>query len=673
MRFLFGYVVPHEIRDLFREGADLLLNVDEHTAPIPWELFLVDRDNRAGAPVSQLSMVRQFSDGTAGYRIQSTVANRRALVIGDPMAPRDRFVQPLPQARVEADKVAQWLRDQDYDVVQVPHGSSAEAIFSAVGAGPYEIVHIAGHGEYYPDEPDKSGVVLENGQVLGANEIAAAERPPVLLFLNCCSLAKVDRPQFALTASIAQRSIELGVGAIVAAGWPVIDSAAAAFAEKFYAALLAGQALAEAVSRGRLAAFRSYTTGNTWAAYQCYGDPELVLPSRAASDTWIDASAKHRCDDRDEIMFFASPREAEDELRRVYATLTRLGDTELERDRMLRHMNRLDRSLLHDMRTGPFMFWMAEAWTLLGRLNEAASAYEEAWQYDDCPKAVGRKIEDLQRRRGEHDAPPDSEPDAEPPPSDPGGDDGDTPVGEAKKKKKKRAKKKRVKRKRGSKGRAPFELPTQLDAAAASKRWLEEHVKSLEQRQDTDRVARVRLATLEFLSGKSSDPQRLLSDVRRSERMQRRRVSHAEMVFKPELALLEYAAEASKDPFEEGYSRELCRTAHGATEGVVSHAGAGRRAGAGCLCQLEERPNRCGRARCVAAGCAPSRWRRTITARFARWSSKPSVCWSLRSASTIRTRENGTAAPSAMGVLSARRSPCSKGPRTRRGRASISR
>jgi hypothetical protein len=104
---------------------------------------------------------------------------------------------------------------------------------------------------------------------------------PELVFLNCCHLAareatialpSYDRAQFA--ANIAESLIRVGVRCVVAAGWAVEDNPAADFAAHFYQTLLIGGRFIDAVGAGRAAALRANPSGNTWAAYQCYGDPE---------------------------------------------------------------------------------------------------------------------------------------------------------------------------------------------------------------------------------------------------------------------------------------------------------------------------------------------------------------------------------------------------------------
>ena len=112
---------------------------------------------------------------------------------------------------------------------------------------------------------------------------------PELVFINCCHLGAApvasvlaarqgdptvyNRASFA--ASVARELIEIGVRCVIAAGWAIDDGAAKEFARTFYTRLLAGERFIDAVADARRAAYAF--EGNTWAAYQCYGDPDWRL------------------------------------------------------------------------------------------------------------------------------------------------------------------------------------------------------------------------------------------------------------------------------------------------------------------------------------------------------------------------------------------------------------
>jgi hypothetical protein len=144
-------------------------------------------------------------------------------------------------------------------------------------------VQNAGHGALgEPGSP--SGVVLSNGTFLGPDEIRNMRTVPELVFVNCCHLAsfrsdralrEFDPAGFA--AGLADQLIEIGVRCVVAAGWPIEDGPAKEFCTAFYEQLVAGATFIQAVGAAREAAWAARPAGKTWAAYQCYGDPDWRL------------------------------------------------------------------------------------------------------------------------------------------------------------------------------------------------------------------------------------------------------------------------------------------------------------------------------------------------------------------------------------------------------------
>jgi hypothetical protein len=84
------------------------------------------------------------------------------------------------------------------------------------------------------------------------------------------AVSRRNWPQFAFT--VAEALIDAGVRCVIAAGWAVDDLAASVFAARFYDSLLRGSRFIDAVRDARSVAHAM--GGHTWAAYQCYGDPD---------------------------------------------------------------------------------------------------------------------------------------------------------------------------------------------------------------------------------------------------------------------------------------------------------------------------------------------------------------------------------------------------------------
>jgi len=129
------------------------------------------------------------------------------------------------------------------------------------------------------------GVVLSSC-FLGSDEIRNMRTVPELVFVNCCHLAAGDEKQLlnydraTFASGVAGALIEIGVRCVIAAGWAVDDEAAGLFADAFYTSLLRGSRFIDAVDEARKAAYRQCPHVNTWAAYQCYGDPDWVFRQR---------------------------------------------------------------------------------------------------------------------------------------------------------------------------------------------------------------------------------------------------------------------------------------------------------------------------------------------------------------------------------------------------------
>jgi hypothetical protein len=284
-RTLFNVLVPQEIEPFLGGSTEIVIELDKGTAGIPWELL----DTNTGARnesepwAIRTKLMRKLRMSDFRARLTDASTEECVLVIGEPKTPA--IYPRLPGARCEARRVAERLcAPEALGAARVvalispddekTFGPDALAVLAALHDRPWRIVHIAGHGEAPNSKRETRGVVLTNDIFLGPAEVGNMRVVLELVFVNCCHLAArntaellaIDRPAFA--ANVAEELIRIGVRCVVAAGWAVGDRAATAF----YDALLAGNRFIDAVAKARLAAWE--LGGNTWAAYQCYGDPE---------------------------------------------------------------------------------------------------------------------------------------------------------------------------------------------------------------------------------------------------------------------------------------------------------------------------------------------------------------------------------------------------------------
>ena len=302
-RTLFQLLVPVELRSFLTGTTELQLELDEGTAGIPWELLESggnEADNRQALPWSiRAKLLRKLRTDEFRSEVTEAQADASVLIIGEPACP-PRY-PPLPGARAEAQAVAKRFREVKLDSDRLravissddpgQPGPDATVVTNALFARPWRIVHIAGHGELpAEDGTDPRGIVLSNETFFGWREIRAMEAVPELVFVNCCHLGAFDsnqllkrsaeeRTRFAV--GVAEQLIAIGVRCVVAAAWPVADDAAKTFADTFYKAILTGRRFIDAIAEAREAAWE--LGGNTWAVYQCYGDPDWMF-QRGTSD-----------------------------------------------------------------------------------------------------------------------------------------------------------------------------------------------------------------------------------------------------------------------------------------------------------------------------------------------------------------------------------------------------
>lgn len=330
---LFEMMIPHVLKDSLPSGERLRLLVDQSTARYPWELilsgqrtngFALSAGNPGPSDSPGLGVIRQFA--TSRFRSSPRMSQQAtALVIGDPET--DGAFPPLPDARSEAEAVQDTLHELGF-TLSAGVLRDYLPILTELYARPYQILHLAGHGienlrdwllaerrrlsskrddanpersnhptaadvltlkeiEIILEELDPtpiSAMVVGPRQFLTYRNIEQMSQVPELVFINCCHLGKIDRRDVtplgnhgSTAANFAEKFIEIGVRAVIAAGWPVEDAAASTFATEFYRRIRAGAGFGDAVRGARESTRERHPDSNTWAAYQCYGDPSFRL------------------------------------------------------------------------------------------------------------------------------------------------------------------------------------------------------------------------------------------------------------------------------------------------------------------------------------------------------------------------------------------------------------
>lgn len=293
---LFKLLVPPEMEPFLGGTSEMQIQLDQGTSGIPWEMLDTSAGTRRNSDhqpwAIRVKLLRSLRTADFAATVQDAGSHDGILVIGEPDCNRDIY-QPLPAARREAEGISKTLTDAglgaSLKLMISPdpqsRGPSAFAVINALFERDWRIIHIAGHG-MYNTEGSYGGVVLSDNTFFGPNEVSTLRVVPSLVFVNCCHLAAqnpdellkegdvpVNRARFA--ASVAEELIKKGVRCVIAAGWAVSDAAAQTFATTFYRHLAANERFIDAVTAARTATYDP--DDNTWAAYQCYGDPHWRL------------------------------------------------------------------------------------------------------------------------------------------------------------------------------------------------------------------------------------------------------------------------------------------------------------------------------------------------------------------------------------------------------------
>jgi len=336
---IFELLVPNDFKDAVRNQYNIVWNLDKYSAAFPWEL-LQDSSTQSKPLCVNAGMIRQLA--TADYRtqIKRSYANN-ALVIGDPAL--EGFVQQLPGAVEEAKKVSDIIRNNGFNVTTKINKDFAENL-QAIFEEEYKMIHLAGHG-FFEDEKDDlickdvtpatGGMVIGNGIFLTTKEINQMSQVPEFVFVNCCYLGKVDgdaeakaQLHYKLAANLGVQLIEMGVKAVIAAGWAVDDNAALLFAETYYKEMFNGANFSDAIQKARSECFEKYPDNNTWGAYQCYGDQFYRFTASAVT--------------KNKIFSYILPMEAEVDLLNLY---NKISESKLEVEELLEELIEISKAI----------------------------------------------------------------------------------------------------------------------------------------------------------------------------------------------------------------------------------------------------------------------------------------------------------------------------------------
>jgi hypothetical protein len=274
-RDLFEALLPGDVRRLYdtaralQKGRPLdvvFTSMLDWVADKPWELAF-DPSRREFLATSDVNIVRNaFTAVPADAPARGRGRLRILAVVSQP-----RGTVPLNTKTETTDlrKAFRPLTAAGRAEVEVLTRATPGRLQRRLAQGGVDVLHFVGHGDF--DEKEREGSLLledEHGRPrrLGAEALrqVLCGRGLRLVFLNACETGRGGRVEW--NRGIAPALVAAGLPAVVANQYPVLDSAATAFARELYAQLAAGRATGDAAREARVAVSRDRGPGTLdWA------------------------------------------------------------------------------------------------------------------------------------------------------------------------------------------------------------------------------------------------------------------------------------------------------------------------------------------------------------------------------------------------------------------------
>ena len=210
-----------------------------------------------------------------------------ALIIG--ITKGTKGFEPLPGVRSELDRVTPILSRRGWRTIELlDEGASKTVLLSR--APQTSLIHIACHGTFEPDHPDRSGLVLlsesGNNEMLTLREISELDLHRVhhVTLSSCWSADNFVLPGRWII-SLPETLLRSGAGSVLGCLWPVPDDFAEVFMEKFYRNLehhprdRALQLVQIECARGTFLSSASKAGALPfWAGFRLYGETGPLKP-----------------------------------------------------------------------------------------------------------------------------------------------------------------------------------------------------------------------------------------------------------------------------------------------------------------------------------------------------------------------------------------------------------
>ncbi len=285
------FLTPEIRETLLTTGAEnLILELDDHTVHIPWELLCIRNE----------FLCQRFNTGRRVRTAQEIVSTQKRSL----SRPLDMWIvadpgEDLPAAGSEGEMICKTLDQvnaQAEPLVFADMDPEVRPDEMKERIKEYDILHFAGHADYHPRNPERSGWHLTDGSFT-SGDIAGHQPMPALIFSNACQSARTGRWQ-GEHAGLVNAFMLAGVKHYLGTSWEITDEPGSSFARLFYDHLLAGKTVGESVRLARIGCMKG--SDISWASYLLYGDPTFSYFGEKKGDeqlTRLEITASHAAPD----------------------------------------------------------------------------------------------------------------------------------------------------------------------------------------------------------------------------------------------------------------------------------------------------------------------------------------------------------------------------------------
>jgi len=281
-QLLYDQLLDKAVKDRLKEAREknLVLSLDESIAYLPWEILFDGKDFLCLKFNLGRSMRIKDVGFEPDYKAPSQPLNM--LILADPQGDLESCAKEAGDIKNSLDNMREVI-NLDFKI------SNISSEYVKKNMRDYDILHYAGHAEYFLDRPQDSGWVLEDGKLKAKDILKIGETGsmPTLVFAHACETVGTGIIELESEKEIyglARSFLISGVRHYIACICKIPDQASRLFAREFYLNLIQDKPIGEALKDARLSLIKEYGQNQiSWMAYIIFGDPMFRLSRHIGS------------------------------------------------------------------------------------------------------------------------------------------------------------------------------------------------------------------------------------------------------------------------------------------------------------------------------------------------------------------------------------------------------